>query len=112
MLHSNRAIALADLGRTDDAELCYRGCLALDPSYADAHHHLAILLEKRGDKQGLVRHFNAYWASGKCANASIEHTKRIGTTRAAPGMRQRRLTYPGTSRTRVAACNAACPVHQ
>jgi tetratricopeptide (TPR) repeat protein len=59
-LHFNRAIAFEDLGRSADAEQSYRRCLDLDPSYADAHHNLAMLLEKRGDQQGLVRHFNAY----------------------------------------------------
>nr|WP_322044064.1 tetratricopeptide repeat protein [Paraburkholderia sp. J67] len=59
-LHFNRAIAYEDLGRLDAAEDSYRRCLAIEPSYADAHHNLAILLENRGDKQGLVRHFNAY----------------------------------------------------
>jgi tetratricopeptide (TPR) repeat protein len=59
-LHFNRAIAYEDLGQLKDAEQSYRRCLELEPSYADAHHNLAILLEKRGDQQGLVRHFNAY----------------------------------------------------
>ncbi|WP_321954266.1 tetratricopeptide repeat protein [Paraburkholderia bannensis] len=59
-LHFNRAIAYEDLGRLGAAEESYRRCLQLEPSYADAHHNLAMLLEKRGDQQGLVRHFNAY----------------------------------------------------
>ena len=60
VLHFNRAIAFEELGRFDDAERSYQHCLQLDPSYADAHHNLAILLERRGDPQGLVRHLNAY----------------------------------------------------
>ena len=60
VLHFNRAIAFEELGRFEDAERSYEHCLALDPSYADAHHDLAILLERRGDPQGLVRHLNAY----------------------------------------------------
>jgi len=60
VLHFNRAIAFEELGRFGDAEQSYKRCLELDPSYADAHHNLAILLEKRGDPQGLVRHLNAY----------------------------------------------------
>ena len=60
VLHFNRAIALESLGRVEEAERSYRACLDADPSYADAHHNLAILLEKRGDRQGLIRHLNAY----------------------------------------------------
>jgi tetratricopeptide (TPR) repeat protein len=60
VLHFNRAIALEELARFDDAERAYRRCLQLDPKYADAHHNLAILLETRGDRQGLLRHLSAY----------------------------------------------------
>jgi tetratricopeptide (TPR) repeat protein len=60
VLHFNRAIALEEVGRFDDAERSYKRCLQLDPTYADAHHNLAILLETRGDRQGLVRHLSAY----------------------------------------------------
>jgi tetratricopeptide (TPR) repeat protein len=60
VLHFNRAVALENVGRLDEAEQSYVRCLELDPSYADAHHNLAILLESLGDKQGLLRHLNAY----------------------------------------------------
>lgn len=60
VLHFNRAIAFEELGRFEDAERSYTRCLELDPTYADAHHNLAMLLERRGDPQGLVRHLNAY----------------------------------------------------
>jgi hypothetical protein len=35
-------------------------CAKHSKFYADAHHNLAILLEKRGDRRGLIRHLNAY----------------------------------------------------
>ncbi|MCP3723614.1 tetratricopeptide repeat protein [Paraburkholderia sp. CNPSo 3272] len=60
VLHFNRAIAFEELGRFEDAERSYMRCLELDPMYADAHHNLAMLLERRGDPQGLVRHLSAY----------------------------------------------------
>jgi tetratricopeptide (TPR) repeat protein len=60
VLHFNRAVALDILDRLDEAKESYERCLAIDPDYADAHHNLAILLEKRGDRRGLIRHLNAY----------------------------------------------------
>jgi len=60
VLHFNRAVALEGLGRVEEALQSYRRCLEVDADYADAHHNLAILLEKRGDRQGLIRHLNAY----------------------------------------------------
>lgn len=60
VLHFNRGVALDQLGQLDEAKVAYERCLALDPSYADAHHNLAILLDKRGDRRGLIRHLSAY----------------------------------------------------
>lgn len=60
ILHFNRAVALDTIGRLDEARRSYEQCLALNPDYADAHHNLAMLLEKGGDRRGLIRHLNAY----------------------------------------------------
>jgi tetratricopeptide (TPR) repeat protein len=60
VLHFNRAVALEGVGRLDDAERSYARCLELNPSYANAHHNLGLLRDRRGDKQGLVRHLSAY----------------------------------------------------
>ncbi|MGF6754394.1 tetratricopeptide (TPR) repeat protein [Paraburkholderia sp. GAS42] len=60
VLHFNRAVALDGLGRLDEAAQSYEQCLELNPSYADAHHNLAILRDKLGDKQGFVRHLSAW----------------------------------------------------
>jgi tetratricopeptide (TPR) repeat protein len=60
ILHFNRAVALDTMGRLDEAKKGYEQCLGLDPDYADAHHNLAILLDKRGDRRGLIRHLSAY----------------------------------------------------
>ena len=59
-LHFNRAVALEELDRADDALNGYGKCLAIEPGYADAHYNLARLSELRGDKQGALRHYNAY----------------------------------------------------
>ncbi|WP_250469780.1 MULTISPECIES: tetratricopeptide repeat protein [unclassified Caballeronia] len=60
ILHFNRAVALDMMDRLDEAREGYEKCLALNPDYADAHHNLAILLDKHGDRRGLIRHLNAY----------------------------------------------------
>lgn len=60
VLHFNRAVALEGVGRLDDAERSYARCLELNPSFANAHHNLGLLRDRRGDKQGLVRHLSAY----------------------------------------------------
>jgi tetratricopeptide (TPR) repeat protein len=60
ILHFNRAVALDMMDRLDEARESYEKCLALNPDYADAHHNLAILLDKYGDRRGLIRHLNAY----------------------------------------------------
>jgi tetratricopeptide (TPR) repeat protein len=60
ILHFNRAVALDTMGRLEEAKASYERCLALNPDYADAHHNLAMLLDKGGDRRGLIRHLNAY----------------------------------------------------
>ncbi|QIE30399.1 tetratricopeptide repeat protein [Caballeronia sp. SBC2] len=60
LLHFNRGVVLEELRQYDAAALAYGRSLALDESHADAHFNLARLSEIRGDKQGLLRHLNAY----------------------------------------------------
>jgi len=60
LIHYNRAVALEALGRVDDAIAGYLASLALDAGLADAHQNLALLYDRRGDKQRAIRHFNAY----------------------------------------------------
>ena len=60
VLHFNRAVAFELSGRLAEAIQSYLRCLELDPDYADAHHNLALIKEQLGDRQGLVRHLNAY----------------------------------------------------
>ena len=60
LLQFNRAVALEELKRYDGAAVAYERCLELDPTNADAHFNLARLSEMRGDRQGLLRHLNAY----------------------------------------------------
>jgi len=60
LIHFNHAIALEDLNRFEEAVKAYGRALTLDRRCADAHFNLGILLEAQGDKQGALRHFNAY----------------------------------------------------
>jgi tetratricopeptide (TPR) repeat protein len=60
LLYFNRAVALEELKRYEDAAAAYKQCIALDATHADAHFNLARLSEMQGDKQGLVRHLSAY----------------------------------------------------
>ena len=60
LIHFNHAIALEDQQRPDRAAAAYRRALELDGQFADAHYNLGMLLERQGDGQGALRHFNAY----------------------------------------------------
>jgi tetratricopeptide (TPR) repeat protein len=60
LIRFNRAVALEDLGREEEAIASYEASLRLDPALADAHFNLARLEERRGDTRSALRHFNAY----------------------------------------------------
>ncbi|MFP3564036.1 tetratricopeptide repeat protein [Paraburkholderia sp. SIMBA_030] len=60
LLHFNRAVVLEELKRYEAAVTAYERCIELDPTHADAHFNVARLSEIRGDKQGVLRHLNAY----------------------------------------------------
>jgi tetratricopeptide (TPR) repeat protein len=60
LIRFNRAVALEDLGRVEEAIASYETSLKLDPSLADAHFNIARLKERSGDARGALRHFNAY----------------------------------------------------
>lgn len=60
LLHFNRAVAMDQLDRLDEAAAGYERSLALDPSLADAHYNLAQLHQQAGDARGALRHYSAY----------------------------------------------------
>lgn len=60
LLRFNYAIALEDEGLHRRAIEAYERCIALDASFVDAHFNAARILERTGDMQGALRHFNAY----------------------------------------------------
>lgn len=60
LIRFNRAVALEDLNRLEEAVSSYEFGLALDPSLADAHFNIARLKAQLGDSKSALRHFNAY----------------------------------------------------
>jgi len=56
----NQAVALDDLGNSDEAIAAYARVLELDRDYMDAHHNLARLWQQAGDNRRALRHWNAY----------------------------------------------------
>jgi tetratricopeptide (TPR) repeat protein len=60
VIHFNLAIALEDIDQIDAAMAAYEQALILDGDFADAHYNLGMLLQRRGDGVGALRHFNAY----------------------------------------------------
>ena len=60
LIRFNRAVALEDLDRPEDAVASYEASLKLDPSMADAHFNIARLKERAGDARSALRHFSAY----------------------------------------------------
>jgi len=60
LIRFNRAIALENEARIEDAVASYEQCLDLDPTLADAHFNIGRLQEKLGNARGALRHFNAY----------------------------------------------------
>jgi tetratricopeptide (TPR) repeat protein len=60
LLHFNRAVALDQLERLEEAAASYERSLALDPQLADAHFNLAQLHKEAGDERGALRHYSAY----------------------------------------------------
>ena len=60
LVHFNLAIALEDLEHLDNAIAAHECALRLNGDFADAHYNLGVLLGKRGDSVGALRHFSAY----------------------------------------------------
>lgn len=60
LIHFNRATALEDTGHLRQAVQAYERALVLDPSLADAHYNLGVLMERLGQTQASLRHLNAY----------------------------------------------------
>jgi len=54
--HSNLAIALEALSRSDKAEIAYQKAIEIDPEFTQAHANLGALLWSRGDTTNAIEH--------------------------------------------------------
>jgi tetratricopeptide (TPR) repeat protein len=57
---ANLGCVLADLGQTDLAIAAFEGALSLHADYADAHYHLARLLEPSARREEAALHRQRY----------------------------------------------------
>ena len=60
LLYFNRAVALEDLNRFEEALASYDLALQIDPNLADAHFNAGRLHGKLGKSQGAIRLYSAY----------------------------------------------------
>ena len=58
--HFNLGNIYHDLGRLEEAIICYREAVKLNATYADAHFYLAVACEKIGLSQEARPHWKAY----------------------------------------------------
>lgn len=56
-VHLNKALALRNLGRNDDAIKCYRQAIEINPKNINAYIHLGMLLND-SDKKEAIRVFD------------------------------------------------------
>jgi tetratricopeptide (TPR) repeat protein len=58
--HFNLGNIYHDLNHYEEAAVCYRTALSLNPSYPDTHFYLAVTLEKLGSSADAKPHWRAY----------------------------------------------------
>lgn len=56
----NLAVALEDLGKSEEAIAAYVLVIEQDETFEDAHHNIARLYREAGDQRRALRHWNAY----------------------------------------------------
>jgi tetratricopeptide (TPR) repeat protein len=66
---NNLALALADLGRPDEAIAALQRAVALQPKAAESHHNLGIMLARRGRLEEAVQEFRAGLAHAQGSGA-------------------------------------------
>lgn len=71
--HYSRGVALAEVGKKDEAMSEYRRALALNPAWPDAHLNLGVLRLERGEFQA-ARHLFLEYARLKPASAKAHYS--------------------------------------
>ena len=66
----NLGILASQLGREDEAVARWRQAVFLDPDEADAHLHLAELLDRRGEIAAALPHYEIYLSLTRLENSS------------------------------------------
>ena len=57
----NLGCILKQQGKTSSAESAFKGCLEQFPDYADAHYHLALLLDELERSNEALVHWQKFW---------------------------------------------------
>ncbi len=75
---SNLGCVLAELGEVGLAEAAFRGALEYHPDYADAHYHLARLLDREDRSAEAVCHWRLFMSLAPASPWADEARERIG----------------------------------
>jgi tetratricopeptide (TPR) repeat protein len=75
---ANLGCVLAEQGETELAEAALRGALACHPDYADAHYHLARLLDRLGERAEAAAHWQRFAELAPASPWADEARDRIG----------------------------------
>jgi tetratricopeptide (TPR) repeat protein len=75
---SNLGCVLAEQGDFGLAEAAFRGALEYHPDYADAHYHLARLLDRANRRDEAARHWRLFMSLAPASPWADEARERIG----------------------------------
>jgi tetratricopeptide (TPR) repeat protein len=75
---SNLGCVLAQQGDVALAEAAFRGALEYHPDYADAHYHLARLLDRAARRDEAARHWRLFMSLAPASPWADEARERLG----------------------------------
>jgi tetratricopeptide (TPR) repeat protein len=75
---SNLGCVLAEQGELDLAEAAFVGALKYHPNYADAHYHLARLLDRKDQSSAALRHWQRFMDLAPASPWADEALERVG----------------------------------